>query len=289
MTQKIHVLADESLGRVKREYVEVERKAEVGEKVLVFEHDHAYANGVKTVDRVEFNGHIYYGNYGRLPYGYYVLEPTDIVHIDENGNGGRYRLVDRKAEVGDYVIITNATATNSKYKKGDTVYAEEVNESGIFNKSVASSTSKCHNPNGYIDESEYAVLEPVESEQSPKNYDDIIANLVKRVAELERREEAQRRLNGVLSQRINAAQCDIETWAQEVEKTKREIKTKEERISDRVFPKIHTYSSEELNGKTLRILVGMDTADGVTAKMVSGIDEETGKIYVLNSEVNVNG
>ncbi|UHH07156.1 ELKS/Rab6-interacting/CAST family protein [Bacillus subtilis] len=36
---KIHVLADETLGSIKREYVEVDRKAEVGEKVIVVNAD----------------------------------------------------------------------------------------------------------------------------------------------------------------------------------------------------------------------------------------------------------
>lgn len=34
---KIHVLADETLGSIKREYVEVDRKAEVGEKIITVE------------------------------------------------------------------------------------------------------------------------------------------------------------------------------------------------------------------------------------------------------------
>ncbi|NUI59312.1 hypothetical protein HUN88_06015 [Bacillus amyloliquefaciens] len=36
---KIHVLADETLGGIKREYVEVDRKAEVGEKIIIVRPD----------------------------------------------------------------------------------------------------------------------------------------------------------------------------------------------------------------------------------------------------------
>ncbi|MFP3701231.1 hypothetical protein SB758_37755, partial [Burkholderia sp. SIMBA_013] len=35
----IHVLADEKLGGTKREYVEVDRKAEVGEKIVIVNAD----------------------------------------------------------------------------------------------------------------------------------------------------------------------------------------------------------------------------------------------------------
>lgn len=47
--EKIHVLADESLGGIKREYVEVDRKAEKGEKIVIVNADvqseDPYSNG----------------------------------------------------------------------------------------------------------------------------------------------------------------------------------------------------------------------------------------------------
>lgn len=57
-------------------YRKVKRKAEAGEKVLVFGHLDE-ANGVFSVDKVEYDGHIHYGVYGRLPGGYFVLEPAE--------------------------------------------------------------------------------------------------------------------------------------------------------------------------------------------------------------------
>jgi prefoldin subunit 5 len=74
---KIHVLADEKLGGMKREFIEVGRKAKVGEKVIVFKHSLLEANGIFSVDRVDDDGHIYYGIYGRLPGGYRVLVPVE--------------------------------------------------------------------------------------------------------------------------------------------------------------------------------------------------------------------
>ncbi|OYD12324.1 hypothetical protein CHR37_05045 [Bacillus velezensis] len=111
---KIHVLADETLGGIKREYVEVDRKAEVGEKIVIVDKNDpgdVYENGaIFTVNRdrpgkshvesdavrcgYNINGFI-------LREEYHVLEPTDIVHIDD----GRYEMVEREGEVGEKIII----------------------------------------------------------------------------------------------------------------------------------------------------------------------------------------
>ncbi len=54
---KIHVLADETLGGIKREYVEVDRKAEVGDKIVIVDRNsrsESYENGeIFTVERPE--------------------------------------------------------------------------------------------------------------------------------------------------------------------------------------------------------------------------------------------
>ncbi|WIT27338.1 hypothetical protein [Bacillus phage SPbetaL3] len=118
MTQnnaKIHVLADETLGGIKREYVEVDRKAEVGEKIVIVEKadwDDWFGIGeIFTVDRTYHteDGDVYCDdassvhNVNGLIHlsEYHVLEPIDIVHID----GERYKMVDRKAKVGEKIII----------------------------------------------------------------------------------------------------------------------------------------------------------------------------------------
>ncbi|CDH95427.1 hypothetical protein [Bacillus velezensis] len=111
---KIHVLADEKLGGIKREYVEVDRKAEIGEKIVIVEKNdfEGYENGdVFTVDRdfhskmdfVESDAAASDGNYSGAIYHdeYHVLEPTNIVHIDD----GRYEMVEREGEVGEKIII----------------------------------------------------------------------------------------------------------------------------------------------------------------------------------------
>ncbi|AFQ57826.1 hypothetical protein BHY07_10385 [Bacillus subtilis subsp. subtilis] len=47
-TVMIHVLADETLSSIKREYVEVDRKTEIGEKIIIVDKndpDDEYENG----------------------------------------------------------------------------------------------------------------------------------------------------------------------------------------------------------------------------------------------------
>ncbi|MCY8958225.1 hypothetical protein [Bacillus atrophaeus] len=104
---KSHVLAEETLGGIKCEYVEVDRKAKVSEKIVIVDADvqneEPYDNGdifkvekkygLSETARTKCNRFI-------LDTEYRVLEPTDIVHI----NGQRYKMVDRKAEVGEKVI-----------------------------------------------------------------------------------------------------------------------------------------------------------------------------------------
>lgn len=187
---KIHVLADESLGGVKRECVGVIKRYDFGE--------------------VE------------------EFEPTDIVHID----GERFRLVDRKAEVGERVIIVNADDLNNEgYGVGDIYEGVSSWEFGRDNKGGIDT-----NCGVSLFHEEYHVLVPVESEQTmdkPESLHDIIANLVKRVAELEHENKSLVRQYAIdklseeveeLEERIqrnfNGIKDDIETWSREIETIK---------------------------------------------------------------------
>ncbi|MCF7618596.1 hypothetical protein P9D57_00820 [Bacillus sonorensis] len=107
--EKIHVLADESLGGIKREYVEVDRKAEVGDYVYYGKTDNILTI-VKSLDSGILMGeHSYWAANGT----YRVLEPTNIVHID----GERYEMVDREAEVGEKVIHMNEGKSEGRVKE----------------------------------------------------------------------------------------------------------------------------------------------------------------------------
>ncbi|UNY40619.1 hypothetical protein KLEB271_gp88 [Bacillus phage vB_BauS_KLEB27-1] len=197
----IHVLKDEKLG-VDREYVAVDRDAEVGETIIITEcqYDGGEFYGVghygevvtssgEYDDYVDFNGFnnsfVYRG--GRWNVGsnndsaYHVLEPTDIVHID----GERYRLEDRKAEVGERVIYVNKE--NGKSDGGIT----EVNDIDTLGVRV----NEYEDSDGVfvhaIRHGSYRVLTPVQDAAEAQESDviTVLVNLGAEVAELKRKNE----------------------------------------------------------------------------------------------------
>lgn len=180
---KIHVLADETLGGIKREYVEVDRKAEVGEKIVIVNADvqceEPYHNGYRF--EVESllgcsRGIQTACHRDIFDFEYHVLEPTDIVHID----GRRYEMIDREAEVGEKIIHlyegeSNGIAREVRKTDDEGVEVDPYeDEEGVW-------IGLYH---GY-----YRVLVPVEAaEDEPKPADpiDVIAGLAQEVAELKR-------------------------------------------------------------------------------------------------------
>ncbi|MDQ9094289.1 hypothetical protein [Bacillus licheniformis] len=196
--EKIHVLADESLGGIKREYVEVDRKAEVGDKIVIVDKRYPgdiYENGdIFTVDREAppGSGFVECGeatsgmNCGGLIYlgEYRVLEPTNIVHIDGPDGPERYEMVDRKPEIGEKVIVTES----DDFPKG---FVDSVKEVDDFHDNGSFFLVNGVLGENFLDAEyeEYRVLVPAESsEEEPQPSDpiDVIANLATRVAELER-------------------------------------------------------------------------------------------------------
>lgn len=178
--EKIHVLADESLGGIKREYVEVDRKAKVGDKIVIVDAILSfgkYHNG-DIFDLATKRSASVRTACGKCIYDeeYNVLEPTNIVHID----GERYEMVDRKAEVDEKIVII--APDDDLAVDGDIGKIATVTE--VFSEEDIDAS-----PMGWVKRSEYRVLIPVESsEEEPQPSDpiDVIANLATRVAELER-------------------------------------------------------------------------------------------------------
>ncbi|WP_412095034.1 hypothetical protein [Bacillus haynesii] len=211
--EKIHVLADESLGGIKREYVAVDRKAEVGEKIVIVDvilSFGTYHNG--DVFDVATKRSASVGTAcGKCIYDeeYRVLELTNIVHID----GERYEMVDRKPEKGEKVICLDDTGGDLTIGGMYTI-DEIIEEDGTgygFIDDVGEERA-------FWDEAKYHVLVPVESsEEEPQPSDpiDVIANLATRVAELERKDAAKDDLiNKALSDvyiRIGRLQDEIDT------------------------------------------------------------------------------
>ncbi|QNH48729.1 MULTISPECIES: hypothetical protein [unclassified Bacillus (in: firmicutes)] len=194
----MHVFKDEKLG-VDREYVAVDRNAEVGETIVVtkaeyvegeiYEIGHYGKVNITVGDggvNADFNGfdNSFVDDDGKWFIGdgdcseYRVLEPTDIVHID----GERYRLEDRKAEVGERVIYVNKE--NGKSDGIDTVVtsvgAGMVDVLEYKDDSGEDVCSICH---GY-----YYVLTPVQDAAEAQESDiiTVLANLGAEVAELKR-------------------------------------------------------------------------------------------------------
>jgi regulator of replication initiation timing len=187
----VHILPDENLGGVLREYVEVDRKVEVGDYVVFKSDGNRIAKVVTEKDNViniaketfEITA-VLFGT---------TLEPTDIVVIDNQRDGkpSRFRLVDRKAKAGEKVLTVKYNEDDTGIKPGDVLTC---NKSDYDDGSIS-----VLNGRGFFDISigdKYYVLEPLDSaEPEPIEVDtrhaspqviDMIANLAQRVTELER-------------------------------------------------------------------------------------------------------
>ncbi|MDQ0168740.1 hypothetical protein [Paenibacillus tundrae] len=187
----VTVLKDESLGGVERDYREVKRKADVGELVKMYDYVHGLNGEILKVraskgGAEQFEGKRdghgsphYISGRGNGGYVYLTLEPTDILRID----GARFRMIDRKAEVGERVIVTGEKAT---FSIGKVFVVEDVD--------WAFPAAGLRNGNNAID-GHYRVLEPLETAETeplsakpaPDQAVEIIAKLTTRVTTLEKR------------------------------------------------------------------------------------------------------
>ncbi|MCU9959250.1 hypothetical protein BJQ92_00763 [Bacillus licheniformis] len=77
--EKIHVLADESLGGIKREYVEVNRKAKLGEKIVIVDADPGYGDHYSNGDFFTVELYTGYGSGVATKCGHHVGK-TNTVH-----------------------------------------------------------------------------------------------------------------------------------------------------------------------------------------------------------------
>lgn len=183
MNEKFHVIKDENLGGVLREFVEVDRK-EPGS--VEFEGYYDEGRDDKIVDW--FVG------------AYKTLEPTDIVHI----GGKRYRMVERRARIGEKVLIT----VDSKIKGvAFTVSGFDSDGDLVFKES----------DHYYAKHGDYVVLETVE--QSPSVLD-MIANLSEQIVKLNRRID---RLADANEQAIATVARDVERVDADLIKLRKEF------------------------------------------------------------------
>lgn len=183
--QRTHLIADEKLGGLSREYVETDRKADVGDYVV---NPKVLSAGIRKVlavfgDYVEIKPYLDEDEEDVLGWadGYYkTLAPTYFIQYE----GARYKLVDREAEVGEKVIVVDTK--DFRYVNGDIHKTERISEGGIFVRHSGECAGMYH--------SEYLVLVPVvetpeptevtEAEASPSVIE-MLANLSRRIVALE--------------------------------------------------------------------------------------------------------
>lgn len=212
LDEGVTVLKDESLGGVEREYREVKRKALDGDRVI-------YKNVGRVATcftRIVETPHETWTSTANGASDMYVLEQTDIVRI----NGERLRMVDRKAAVGERVIVVNPDYDADEFgdfKTGDTavVTSEKTASYHVFYLAEKSPGKEIA-----VYAKEYRVLEPVEiaetaeqpqplsAKPAPDQAAEIIAKLTGRVGALERRVAA------LETAPINPRSSDLEVTVQ---------------------------------------------------------------------------
>lgn len=205
-----HLIADESIGGIQREYIEVERKADVGDYVFVRKMDGDVANKIAKVQDNDYDDdgscetlqlETFVNGEDLLIYGvpedddFSTLEPTDIVVVD----GNRYRMVDRKAEVGEKVIVVKGSGwydnkigsiypvISGREYGFDSKY--DLDEGEVYVENGENESGFC----SFVYRENYRVLEPIADEThievdgrhaSPEVID-LLANLAHRVTSLE--------------------------------------------------------------------------------------------------------
>jgi hypothetical protein len=222
----IHVLPDENLGGVLREFIEVDRAANVGDKIVIvnpldYQFGVKYTKGtVMTVTKADEDGDVYCGKFDLIDKDeYQTLEPTDIVRLRE----GRYRLVDRKAKVGEKVIVVYAHRTHAIKPDdiGNVFNVEDTVENHEYIEDCVIVRDECGIDCALYHE-QYRVLEPVEpveedddvltvdETEASKSVIDLLANLAQRVTELERKLEREQEFRESLYRKISDMKDDIE-------------------------------------------------------------------------------
>ncbi|QVY62970.1 hypothetical protein [Cytobacillus gottheilii] len=222
-----HYIADESIGGIEREYVETNNLAYIDD-LVVTEFPNCFTQGkVYEAIYVEDNGEVTLiddeGDEHILSFGNYkTLEPTNIVRID----GARYRLVERKAEVGEKILIRNANFTFGDYANGDVLNVVESDDDSVTVEDYGKVKDKVCT---YITHREYNVLEPIEAAsanddlptvdatQASPQVIDMLANLARRVTSLE--------------SQLSDTQRNVETFAQQTESNTKDIAYLDERTT----------------------------------------------------------
>ncbi|RAU96820.1 hypothetical protein [Paenibacillus sp. YN15] len=190
---------DPSLNGIQREYTLEKRKASVGDAVM-----HMYRGAsdgiVATVTRTDDDGAVRFldvfdPELGRYVCGfnadaYVVLTPTDVIHID----GERFRMVERKATVGERIIVTvsGEWALNGKDRYSNAGDVAKVRECGGCFVSADLTENKRYYQDGVwsVNHERYRVLEPITKPSAnlsaPASQEDVVAALTVNLSRLQR-------------------------------------------------------------------------------------------------------
>lgn len=205
----LHYIADDKLGGVEREYTEVEREANVGDYAIqTSTWEMKRGNIAKVAIIASDDSGIRLDGEPLFHSEYATLDPTGNVRID----GTVYRMVDRRAAVGEKVLIAH-----KDYDTFGKVYTVKGFEEGGGPEFVEI-------PDRYVNQGDYFVIEAPESKSlelteadirnNPRQVIDLIANLAGRLSKLESRVE---RLGTANQQAYDIVSRNVETWAQEIE------------------------------------------------------------------------
>jgi hypothetical protein len=221
---KVHVIKDENLGGVLREFVEVDRKAEVGEFVIRKGVVRKVTQRGTHPESVEFEGYYNKGCndeiIGWFDGTYKTLEPTDVVHIDDpSGQPKRYSVVDREAKVGERIIIVDADIAYylGNYKNGDVFAVFDIDYDGRVTEVKSNVFDDKIN---VILPYEYCVLEPVHDEETSPTVHEMLANLSEQIVKLNRRID---RLADANEQAIATVARDVERVDADLIKLRKEF------------------------------------------------------------------
>jgi hypothetical protein len=285
---KTHLIADESLGGILREYVETDRKADVGERIVIANGYGWYRENVGEVYTVidgnefGFKEERTYVEHPQNSYNatlhfvteenYRTLDPTDIVQID----GARFRMVERKAAVGEKVIAIDGDE-HYGYKIGDILTVGDVWDSGGINTTDGQELCSY----------EFRVLEPLQS-------------VVKKDGQYALYDHETDTYKHVMSSydlpTVDATQASPEVIAMLANLAQRIValeKAQEKQAepgggeSAQVFPNIPTFKISDLHGKKLRIYSAQDIDGNIIATTTIGVDEATGQAYVIANKTEV--
>ena len=211
-----------------------------------------------------------------------------------NYEGAPYVLANRKAEVGEKVIICDTN--DVRWKNGEIFTLEESGVGGAWVKHPAG------NYNGFASvlRREYLVLEPksalepVSSDECQAEQADafsvgdiveIVANKCGhdfKIGEKVRISEVRKLYRSYIAKSLQ----NNDTWC--VESDEIRISDPDEYVLADIFAErpneVPTYTLSQLAGKTLRISVAEDTYEGVTTKVTIARDVEDGTVYVIDVE-----